>query len=135
MNNQDPNWKTNFELAYFFEREQKLKFKVMDLDDVNADDLIGEAETKIGSILGSRAAMQQLELTANGAKNRGKITVRIESVAESNMSYQMDFEFKQPGNRVAGCCGTKVLPVAIQFQRKVAGNWVKAFETAALNRN
>ena len=56
MNEQDPNWKTSFELTYFFEREQKIKFKVMDLDD-NADDLIGEAETKIGSILGSRASM------------------------------------------------------------------------------
>jgi Ca2+-dependent lipid-binding protein len=45
--NQSPQWETYFELDYFFEKTQPLKFRIFD-SDVNSDVLLGEIETTVG---------------------------------------------------------------------------------------
>jgi hypothetical protein len=133
MNNQDPHWQTGFELDYYFERTQNIKFRVMDLDDINKDDLIGEAETTIGKILGTSSQVIKLDLTANGNKGRGKVAARIESVQETNMTYMLDTEFINPGNVTKGCCGSKVNPISVQFQRNIGGEWKKSWQSLPIN--
>ena len=93
----------------------------MDLDEINADDLIGEAVTTIGKILGTSSQVIQLDLIAGGKTGRGKVAARIESVQESNMSYLLDMEFQNAGNITKGCCGPKINPISIQFQRNIGG--------------
>lgn len=71
VNNQSPEWKTFFEIDYFFEKSQSIMFKVMDKDEINADDLIGQSETTISKILGQKAQCQKMDLENNGKKNLG----------------------------------------------------------------
>ena len=42
------------EFNYYFEKLQKLKFVMIDSDDIDADDEIGSIETNLGSIMGAK---------------------------------------------------------------------------------
>ena len=42
-NNLNPDFKTRFTLNYFYERDQRLKFEMVDVDNVGNYDLIGVA--------------------------------------------------------------------------------------------
>lgn len=54
-NSLNPEFKTRILLNYFFEREQKLKFVMMDGDDHTDDDVIGTLETTMGKVMGAKA--------------------------------------------------------------------------------
>ena len=74
-------------MDYYFEREQKLKFDLIDMNCPKHDsyDLIGEIETTMGEIMGSKAQVFTRELKAPKKKEkRGKIIIRAESIKESN---------------------------------------------------
>jgi len=51
----NPDFKTTFNVNYFFEKNQNFKFEVIDDDGSGDYDLIGEIETSLGGIMGSRA--------------------------------------------------------------------------------
>ena len=46
-NNLNPDWRTGFELKYFFEKRQELRFKVVD-EDGDDDQSLGELVTTLG---------------------------------------------------------------------------------------
>ena len=59
-------------MAYYFEREQKFKFSMIDIDnDAGTEfDLIGEAEVTMGSLMGAARQTWQSQLMNKG-KNAG----------------------------------------------------------------
>jgi hypothetical protein len=54
-NNLNPKFKTHIPVKYYFEKEQKLIFSLIDEDNNGDFDVIGTVETTMGSIMGSRA--------------------------------------------------------------------------------
>ena len=61
-NNLNPDFVKSFNLKYYFEKIQKLKFVMWDNDDKTADDLIGEFETNVGSIMGAKSQILEGKL-------------------------------------------------------------------------
>ena len=53
MNNLNPDFKTSFTVAYFFEKVQHFKFVMVDVDNGDNFDLIGEVEVSMGSLMGA----------------------------------------------------------------------------------
>lgn len=47
-NNLNPDWRTSFQLGYFFEKKQELKFKIVDDDGDGDSDFLGELEATLG---------------------------------------------------------------------------------------
>lgn len=54
QNNLNPDFSKSFEIDYYFEKEQTIKFKVYDVDEGQSDDFIGEIEVSIGKIMGAQ---------------------------------------------------------------------------------
>ena len=52
-NNLNPDFNTCFTLAYFFEKVQHFKFVMVDVDNGDNFDTIGEVEVKMGSLMGA----------------------------------------------------------------------------------
>jgi len=44
----NPDWRTSFQLGYFFEKKQELKFKIVDDDGDGDSDFLGELEATLG---------------------------------------------------------------------------------------
>ena len=53
MNNLNPDFKTSFKLAYYFEKVQSFRFVMIDVDNGNNFDEIGQVEVKMGSLMGA----------------------------------------------------------------------------------
>ena len=55
QNNLNPDFATSFTIGYFFEKVQKFKFQMVDVDGVNPNnfDLIGETEVTMGNLMGA----------------------------------------------------------------------------------
>ena len=49
----NPDFNTTFTLAYYFEKVQNFKFVMVDVDNGNNFDVIGEVEVKMGSLMGA----------------------------------------------------------------------------------
>jgi len=82
----NPDFTTTFNLDYYFEKEQWIKFTVYDIDTGGSKDHIGDVETTIAKIMGANNQTYITDLTIpnGGGKSRGKLIVRAESVAQSN---------------------------------------------------
>jgi len=84
MNQLNPDFKTSITLAYFFEKVQNLKFEMIDVDNGNNHDIIGEVEVSLGSLMGAPRQLWQKDLTYNGQGKRGQLIVRTEAIQETN---------------------------------------------------
>ena len=84
-NDLNPNFKTPITIEYHFEKMQKLKFVMHDIDDDDNYDVIGDIETTLGAVLHSRNQMFMDRLQFEGKENKiGVIMVRGEAVEETN---------------------------------------------------
>ena len=90
-NNLNPDFEKSFILSYYFERHQYIKFEIIDGDNaLGGHDMIGSAETTVGTILGSKQQTFMSDLSMQGSsKSRGKLIVRADAVKESNMDVRM----------------------------------------------
>lgn len=52
--NLNPDFEKNVILNFFFEKCQNIKFEVYDGDGIGSDELIGTAETTLGTIVGAK---------------------------------------------------------------------------------
>lgn len=90
MNDLNPSFKTSFEIDYYFEKIQPLRFILMDQDKNNADDMIGEVDVLLAKVWGSKGNIIELPLTFKGKANgRGSVIVRIETIVESSLVYKL----------------------------------------------
>ena len=87
-NNNNPDFAKFFEMDYFFEKKQMLKFECFDVDGSSKKwklTLIGQIEVELGKIIGSPQHTFIQDLVHDKAKGeRGKIILRGEPQAQSN---------------------------------------------------
>lgn len=77
-NNLNPDFVQHFEIDYYFEKEQRLKVEVFDVD-VTTLEHVGNFETTLGAIMGSLNTTLTGDLTLpkkKKKKSRGKIILR-----------------------------------------------------------
>uniref|UniRef100_A0A671TCX7 Copine-3 n=1 Tax=Sinocyclocheilus anshuiensis TaxID=1608454 RepID=A0A671TCX7_9TELE len=78
-NCQDPEFSTKLHIDYHFEKVQKLKFGIYDIDnksvDLKDDDFLGGFECTLGQIVSSRKITRPLQLKAAKPAGKGTITV------------------------------------------------------------
>ena len=82
-NDLNPDFKKSFIFDFIFEVKQILRIEVYDHDGHSKDDLLGQAETAVGNIMGSRNQVCTLELTLNGKKS-GSVIIKADKVQPSN---------------------------------------------------
>lgn len=85
-NNLNPDFVTHFEMDYYFEKEQRIKVEVYDVD-ITELEHIGNCETTLGAIMSSinTTYMDDLLLpNKKKKKSRGKIILRAEKMSTSN---------------------------------------------------
>ncbi|KAL6066275.1 Copine-2 [Balamuthia mandrillaris] len=76
-NQKDPVFQTKFVLDYYFERVQKLRFMVYDVDDkkrveLERQDFIGEAECTLGDVIGATGQRHSIPLQNVNVKSKKK---------------------------------------------------------------
>ncbi|KAF2976632.1 hypothetical protein EK904_002022, partial [Melospiza melodia maxima] len=78
-NCQDPEFCKKLVVDYYFEKVQKLKFSVYDIDnksfDLNDDDYLGGIECALDQVVSSSVFTQLLELKQEKPAGKGTITV------------------------------------------------------------
>uniref|UniRef100_A0A671TFP3 Copine-3 n=1 Tax=Sinocyclocheilus anshuiensis TaxID=1608454 RepID=A0A671TFP3_9TELE len=79
-NCQDPEFSTKLHIDYHFEKVQKLKFGIYDIDnksvDLKDDDFLGGFECTLGQIVSSRKITRPLQLKAAKPAGKGTITCK-----------------------------------------------------------
>ncbi len=79
--NLNPNFQTTIPLYFHFEKQQYLKFEVIDVDSETSYDLIGVAETTLGRIAGSESFSFETDLVINNKpESRGRILLSVSPV-------------------------------------------------------
>lgn len=85
-NNLNPDFVKKFQMTYYFEERQNLKFEVYDVDSnsrkLSDHDFAGKAEFLLGEILASPGSTMQKPLSGPGV-NQGTIMIRAEELDSS----------------------------------------------------
>ena len=81
--NLNPNFFKTFRVEFIFEVQQTIKFEVIDVDSSSSFDFIGEVETNVGKIVGSRNQVCILDLQDKSRQKSGKLIVRAEKVGDN----------------------------------------------------
>ncbi|KAH0619022.1 hypothetical protein JD844_018625 [Phrynosoma platyrhinos] len=94
-NCQNPQFSKKLLIDYYFEKVQKLKFGVYDIDnktyDLNDDDYLGGAECTLGQIVSSKTFTQPLMLKKGKPAGKGTITISAEEIKDTRV-ISMDVE-------------------------------------------
>ena len=86
-NDLNPNWHTNIQMLYQFEKVQRIRFEIIDEDVNGTFDLQGIVECTMGEVMGAVGQTFKAPLKMpNQTKQAklGEIIVRAESLQESN---------------------------------------------------
>lgn len=84
QNNLNPNFVKSLPYEYIFEIQQHVKFEVWDYDSPTKSDFIGECQTTIGVVAGSKNQTQIIELKDKSQKPGGKIILKLDKVNQCN---------------------------------------------------
>ncbi|XP_035245292.1 copine-1 isoform X2 [Anguilla anguilla] len=86
-NCQDPEFSTKLSVDYYFEKVQKLKFGVYDIDnksvDLSDDDYLGGFECSLGQVVSSKKLTRPLELKKGKPAGKGTITIAAEEIKDN----------------------------------------------------
>ncbi|XP_071671744.1 copine-1 isoform X3 [Patagioenas fasciata] len=88
-NCQDPEFCKKLVVDYYFEKVQKLKFGVYDIDnkslDLSDDDYLGGIECTLGQVVSSSVFTRPLELKQGKPAGRGTITISAEEIKDTRV--------------------------------------------------
>uniref|UniRef100_A0A8C3SSI9 Copine-3 n=1 Tax=Chelydra serpentina TaxID=8475 RepID=A0A8C3SSI9_CHESE len=88
-NCQKPEFSKKLLIDYYFEKVQKLKFGVYDIDnksyDLNDDDYLGGVECTLGQIVSSKTLTRPLELKKGKPAGKGTITISAEEIKDTRV--------------------------------------------------
>ncbi|XP_005056990.1 PREDICTED: copine-1 isoform X4 [Ficedula albicollis] len=88
-NCQDPEFCKKLIVDYYFEKVQKLKFGVYDIDnesfDLNDDDYLGGIECTLGQVVSSSVFTKPLELKQGKPAGKGTITISAEEIKDTRV--------------------------------------------------
>ncbi|XP_025913345.1 copine-1 isoform X3 [Apteryx rowi] len=86
-NCQKPEFSKKLVVDYYFEKVQKLKFGVYDIDnksfDLNDDDYLGGIECTLGQVVSSSVFTRPLELKRGKPAGKGTITISAEEIKDA----------------------------------------------------
>ena len=121
-NNLNPDFTRAFEMSYYFEKSQEIRFLMIDGDGDGSYDTIGSVETTIGKVMGSKQQTFTDTLYHNG-KSGGTIIVKAEAVQESKQAVSFNYSWANIRNQIPSCLGLCNEPtrVRLEVQREVAG--------------
>uniref|UniRef100_A0A8C2J1T5 Copine I n=1 Tax=Cyprinus carpio TaxID=7962 RepID=A0A8C2J1T5_CYPCA len=134
-NCQDPEFSTKLHIDYHFEKVQKLKFGVYDIDnksvDLKDDDFLGGFECTLGQIVSSRKITRPLQLKAAKPAGKGTITITAEEVKD-NRAVVMEVEAKNLDKKdMFG----KSDPFLEFFKQEEDGKWQLVHRTEVIKNN
>uniref|UniRef100_A0A803SMC9 Copine-3 n=1 Tax=Anolis carolinensis TaxID=28377 RepID=A0A803SMC9_ANOCA len=85
----NPQFSKKLLIDYYFEKVQKLKFGVYDIDnksyDLNDDDYLGGAECTLGQIVSSKTLTQPLMMKKGKPAGKGTITISAEEIKDTRV--------------------------------------------------
>ncbi|KAM6458199.1 copine-1 isoform 2-T6 [Liasis olivaceus] len=88
-NCQNPQFSKKLLIDYYFEKVQKLKFGIYDIDnksyDLSDDDYLGGAECTLGQIVSSKILVQSLMLKKGKPAGKGIITICAEEIKDTRV--------------------------------------------------
>uniref|UniRef100_A0A673ICW3 Copine-3 n=1 Tax=Sinocyclocheilus rhinocerous TaxID=307959 RepID=A0A673ICW3_9TELE len=133
-NCQDPEFSTKLHIDYHFEKVQKLKFGIYDIDnksvDLKDDDFLGGFECTLGQIVSSRKITRPLQLKA--AKPAGKGTITVSDEVKDNRAVVMEVEAKNLDKKdMFG----KSDPFLEFFKQEEDGKWQLVHRTEVIKNN
>ena len=133
-NNLNPEFTKNFTIDYFFEREQYLMFKVYDNDGGSERDHIGDCETTVSRVMGSRRQTFEGDLTLTNdkaKKSRGKMVVKADALALSNNDVIISVSARL--NSIgAFCCNTDNPYLLISRARPGFDDYIRVHQTSSV---
>uniref|UniRef100_A0A8C0FNN3 Copine-3 n=1 Tax=Bubo bubo TaxID=30461 RepID=A0A8C0FNN3_BUBBB len=90
-NCQNPEFCKKLVVDYYFEKVQKLKFGVYDIDnksfDLSDDDYLGGVECTLGQVVSSLVFTRPLELKQGKPAGKGTITISAEEIKDTRVVY------------------------------------------------
>uniref|UniRef100_A0A6Q2YYB6 Copine-3 n=1 Tax=Esox lucius TaxID=8010 RepID=A0A6Q2YYB6_ESOLU len=96
-NSQDPEFSKKLLLDYYFEKVQKLKLCVYDIDnksvDLKDDDYLGGLEITLGQIVSSKKITRPLQLKQSKPAGKGTITISADEIKD-NRAIMLEVEAK-----------------------------------------
>ncbi|TRY91499.1 hypothetical protein DNTS_029474 [Danionella cerebrum] len=134
-NCQNPEFSTKLHIDYYFEKVQKLKFGVYDIDnksvDLGDDDYLGGLECTLGQIVSSKKITRPLQLKAAKPAGKGTITITADEVRD-NRAVVMEVEAKNLDKKdLFG----KSDPFLEFFKQDDDGKWQLVHRTEVIKNN
>ena len=130
--NLNPNFFKTFTVDFIFEVQQHIRFDVIDVDGPTSFDFIGEAETNVGKIVGSRNQVCILDLVDKSKQKTGKLIVRAEKVGDNRELFSCRLAGKKIANDHFFSKTNPFLRVSKGLEDKT---WLKVYESEFYNGN
>ncbi|XP_062842279.1 copine-1 isoform X2 [Trichomycterus rosablanca] len=134
-NCQDPEFSKRLCIDYHFEKVQKLKFGIYDIDnksvDLKDDDFLGGFECNLGQIVSSRRVTNPLQLKPGKPAGKGLVTIVAEEVKD-NRAIVLEVEAKNLDKKdLFG----KSDPYLEFFKQADDGSWQLVHRTEVIKNN
>ncbi|XP_034278267.1 copine-3 [Pantherophis guttatus] len=134
-NSLNPKFSKKFQIDYYFELVQKLKFGVFDIDNttvqLNDDDFLGEFECTLGQIVSSKTLTRPLLLRNGKPAGKGAITISAEEIKD-NRVVLLEVEARKLDNKDLFGKSDPYL----EFHKQTSeGKWVMVHRTEVIKNN
>ncbi|XP_032078301.1 copine-3 [Thamnophis elegans] len=134
-NSLNPKFSKKFQIDYYFELVQKLKFGVFDIDNttvqLNDDDFLGEFECTLGQIVSSKTLTRPLLLRNGKPAGKGVITISAEEIKD-NRVVLLEAEARKLDNKDLFGKSDPYL----EFHKQTSeGKWVMVHRTEVIKNN
>ena len=125
-NNENPDFATYFEMDYFFEKIQQLKFEVLDEDTVAGKkkySMIGQATCELAKVMSksNQTFIEDLRLP-KGGDPRGKIIIRAEEMNKIQDEFKFDITAEGLKSQKACLIGKDKPFFYVERQRQISGD-------------
>ncbi|NWT05053.1 CPNE1 protein, partial [Mionectes macconnelli] len=134
-NCQDPEFSKKLVVDYYFEKVQKLKFGVYDIDnktfDLNDDDYLGGIECTLGQVVSSCVFTRALELKQGKPAGKGTITISAEEIKDTRV---VDLEIEAQNLDKKDFLG-KSDPFLEFYKQGDAGTWQLVYRSEVVIKN
>uniref|UniRef100_A0A8C3Y4C0 Copine-3 n=1 Tax=Catharus ustulatus TaxID=91951 RepID=A0A8C3Y4C0_CATUS len=134
-NCQDPEFCKKLVVDYYFEKVQKLKFGVYDIDnesfDLNDDDYLGGIECTLGQVVSSSVFTRPLELKQGKPAGKGTITVDKGFVWKNSLNMLSEIKWLFWFPDVFG----KSDPFLEFYKQNDAGTWQLTYRSEVIKNN
>ncbi|XP_042691461.1 copine-1 isoform X2 [Centrocercus urophasianus] len=134
-NCQDPEFSKKLLVDYYFEKVQKLKFAVYDIDNKSAelsdDDFLGAVECTLGQIVSSSVFTRPLELKDGKPAGKGTITITAEEIKDTRV---VSLEIQARNLDKKDFLG-KSDPFLELYKQSDAGTWQLVYRSEVVKNN